>query len=44
MIGVFSIDSSTINLGKRVWPESLPESDSACGGFNFGFFSLGFCF
>ena len=44
MIGVSSIDSSTINLGKRVWSESLSESDSACGRFNYGFFSLGFCF
>ena len=39
VIGVPSIDSGTINLGKRVWSESLSESDSACGHFNFGFFA-----
>ena len=44
MIGVSSIDSSMINLEKRVWSESLSESDSACRRFNFGFFSLGFWF
>ena len=38
MIGVSSIDSSTINLGERVWSELLSESDSACGHFNFGVF------
>ena len=42
MIGVSSIDSSTINLGERVG--SLSELDSACGRFNFGFFRLGFGF
>ena len=36
VIGVSSIDSSMINLGKRVWSESL--SDSACGCFSFGVF------
>ena len=30
VIGVSSIDSSTINLGKTVLSESLLESDSAC--------------
>ena len=44
VIGVSSIDSSMINLGKRVWSESLLESDSACRCFSFGFFSLGFWF
>ena len=42
VIGVSSIYSSTINLGKRDW--SLSESDNACGRFNFCYFSLGFWF
>ena len=42
VIGVSSVDSSTINLGKRVWSESLSESDSACRCFGLGFFSFGF--
>ena len=33
VIGVSSVDSSMINLGKRVWSESL--SDSECGSFFF---------
>ena len=44
VIGVSSIDSNTINLGKGIWPESLSESDSACRCFSFGVFSLGFWF
>ena len=44
VIRVSSINSSTINLGKRVWSESLSESDSACGRFNFRVFWLGFWF
>ena len=42
VFGVSSVDSSNINWGKRVWSESLPESDSACRRFNFGVFLLGF--
>ena len=44
VIGISSIDSSTINLGKRVWSESLSESDSVCGCFHFGVFPFGFWF
>ena len=44
VIGVSAIDPSTINLGKRVWSESLAELDSACGRFSFGGFLLGFWF
>ena len=44
VIGVSSVDSSTINLRKRVWSESLLESDSACERFRFEVFSLGFWF
>ena len=38
VFGVSSIDYSMINLGKRVWSESLSESDSACRRFNLVFF------
>ena len=38
VIGVSSVDSSMINLGKRVWSELLSEPDSACGHFSFVFF------
>ena len=43
VIGVSSVDSSMINLRKRVWSESLSESDSAYRHFSFVlFFCLGF--
>ena len=44
VIRVSSVDSSMINLRKRVWSESLLKSDSACGCFSFSFFLLGFWF
>ena len=42
--GVSIIDFSMINLGKRVWSESLSESDSGCGRFSCAFFFTGFWF